>query len=107
MFIHPQTLIGIAIRDQQGTTRLQPGENGYKARRTGPDRLNPRAADLRLKIITKLETNQPTLPKLSDKVPSGDLLEDVTATLQTISTGSNAETNKLIYSTAVGILEMH
>lgn len=63
------------------------------------DRLNIRAAALRLKIITKLEYWNPCrLPRLSDKVPSEDRLEDVNATLQTIIAGNITETKKLTYT---------
>lgn len=62
------------------------------------DRHNIRAADLRLKIITKLEYWNPCqLPRLSGKVPSEDLLEDVSAALQTIIVGNITETKKLTY----------
>eukprot|EP00064_Thunnus_orientalis_P014697 superscaffoldBa00002592_g14744 len=53
-------------------------------------------------IITKLDTQHPCsrLPRLSDKVPSESLLEDVNAALCTIPTRTITETNQLIYTTA-------
>eukprot|EP00064_Thunnus_orientalis_P024686 superscaffoldBa00010993_g24989 len=58
-------------------------------------------------IITKLDTKhlRSRLPRLSDKVHSESLLEDVNAVLRTIPTQTVTETNQLIYTTATVILE--
>ena len=81
-------------------------EIGYQAPRD-IESLNTRAADLRRKIVTQMETwSLRQIPKLSCQVPSEDLLEDVNAAIRTIPTGNITETNKLIYSTATVILEM-
>ena len=81
-------------------------EIGYQAP-TDTNSLNTRAADLRRKIVTQLETWSPRrIPKLSCQVPSEDLLVDVNAALKTIPTGTITKTNKLIHSTATVIMEM-
>uniref|UniRef100_A0A3Q0R276 Hyperpolarization activated cyclic nucleotide-gated potassium channel 3 n=1 Tax=Amphilophus citrinellus TaxID=61819 RepID=A0A3Q0R276_AMPCI len=69
--------------------------------------LNPRAADLKDKIIAKLETWTPRslLPRLRE-VPSESLLEDANAALWTIPTSTIKETNQLTYITTTVILEM-
>lgn len=66
-----------------------------------PSKLNTRAADLKWKIITKLNNWNPCgLPIVGDVAPKS-LREDVNATLRTVT-----ETNKLIQSTATVILEI-
>ncbi|XP_078026514.1 uncharacterized protein LOC144464187 [Epinephelus lanceolatus] len=81
-------------------------EIGYQAS-VDTTSLTERAADLRRKIVSKLETwSLRRILKLSCHVPSDDLLEDVNAALNTMPTRTITETNKLIHSTATVILEM-
>lgn len=67
--------------------------------------VSARAADLRDKIVAKLETLRARLPRLC-KVPSDGLAEGVNAALWTIPTAAITETSQLIYTTAAVIIEM-
>lgn len=60
---------------QGGDNIIPCAKIGYQAPRTSPNRLHIRAADMRLKIITKLDYWNPyQLPRLHDKIPREDLL---------------------------------
>ena len=80
--------------DRSMMSSSPPSMKGYQAPFENPDNLNfkTRAADLRWKIMGYLDT----LPRLRDKVPSDSLLEDVNATLHTISSRTIIKTNKLM-----------
>lgn len=69
--------------------------------------LNVRAAGLKERIMAKLEIwiIHGQLQRMHE-VPSESLLEDVNATLRTMSTATITETKQLIYSIARVILGM-
>lgn len=84
--VHKRQVWGIMLTQSQSHSEI-----GYQAPGTYPDRVNARATDLRLKIITKLKNWNPCRQSwLGDKVPS------VNVALQTITTGNIAEILKVL-----------